>query len=142
MLGTLIRLPERELANDMSHLMDEFFADFRKQPLAPQIEVHDADKHYEIVAEIPGIKESDVLVEVGRDFVKIAGEKHAEKREENDGRTYTERSFGKFKRTIKLRSEIDRDSATATFERGLLRIHLPKTVSHELRQVPVKASTP
>jgi Hsp20/alpha crystallin family len=52
-----------------------------------------------------------------------------------------ERSYGAFRRTFALPSEVDGDKGTATFKKGLLTVTLPKTAqAATAKKIAVKGS--
>jgi HSP20 family protein len=57
----------------------------------------------------------------------ISGEKHDERKDDKHGRPYTERFYGKFRRTIPLQSEVDPEKVDAKFKNGVLTVTLPKS---------------
>jgi HSP20 family protein len=109
---------------------------------APKFELHETEAAVEISAELPGIAEKDVDVNVTRDALTIQGEKKVESRKEEKGALYTERSYGKFYRSMPLRWDIDREKVEATFKNGVLNVHMPKTTvaKNEARKVSIRQS--
>ena len=109
---------------------------------APRFEVHETDTAVELSAELPGLEEKDVEVHVTREAVTIQGEKKIETRKEEKGALYTERSYGKFYRTLPLKWDVDRERVEATFKNGVLNVHLPKTTAakNDVRKVSIRAN--
>lgn len=129
--------PFYRLQHDMNRLFDEAFSGFgasygfsgRGFPVdvSPRLDMRETDTSIEIEAELPGVAEDDIHVEVVNDTLTIRGEKRHEKRDERDGDyRYVERSFGSFSRTIPLPYEIDPDAVDAAFKNGVLTVTLPK----------------
>ena len=109
---------------------------------APRFEVHETENAVELSAELPGLEEKDVEVSVTKDALTIQGEKRLESKKEEKGTLYTERSYGKFYRSLPLRWDVDRERVEATFKNGVLNISLPKTAAskNEVRKVSVRAN--
>lgn len=103
----------------------------------PHVELGETDKEIRVTAELPGLDAKDVDITVEDGVLTLRGEKRAEV-EDND-RGYSERSYGHFERRIALPPAIDRDTATAIFENGVLTITLPKTeaANENVRRIPV-----
>lgn len=122
---------------EMNRLFDEFFNDFgllapwredaySVAQFAPKVNVSETDKELKISAELPGMDEKDVSVEMDDDSITIRGERK-EEHEEKDGRWYrVEQSYGSFHRVIPLPARVEGDKAKAKFKKGVLQITLPK----------------
>ena len=82
------------------------------------------DKEIRVSAELPGLDDKDIEVNLSHDVLTISGEKRQEKRQ-----SYyrTERSYGSFGRSIPLTAEVDANKVDAVFSKGALTITLPKT---------------
>lgn len=91
---------------------------------APQIEVHHTKGQLTLRADLPGLKRDDIKVDVTDDTLTISGERKDEKEEKGEGYYRTERKYGKFFRQIPLPEGAKTDTATATFNEGVLEIAL------------------
>ena len=107
----------------------------------PSLDVHETEKAYKVVAELPGLEQKDVEVRLADNALTISGEKRQEHSEAEGGRTYTERSFGRFQRTIPLAAEVDADKVQASFKNGVLTVEAPKNPAarDKTRRIEVKA---
>ena len=126
------------LHREMNRLFDDVFRGFGPparfgSPLMegrfnwPSIELSETDKAVTISAELPGLSEKDVQVEIANGVLTLRGEKKAERTEDGDnGRYFTERHYGSFERQISL-DGIQEDKAEAKFHDGVLTITLPKS---------------
>lgn len=90
----------------------------------PKIELSENDKTITVSAELPGLGEKDVQVEIANSVLSIRGEKKAERNDE--GKFFTERYYGAFQRQIPL-DGVQEDKAEANFHDGVLTITLPKS---------------
>lgn len=108
----------------------------------PRIDVRETDKGLEVTAEIPGVDEKDIDVELVDDVLTIRGEKRAESRKEEKGVYMLERSFGSFSRSIPLPFAPDPDAVEAAFEKGVLRIMMPQPpqAREKSRKIAVKGT--
>ncbi|WP_276339594.1 Hsp20/alpha crystallin family protein [Bradyrhizobium zhanjiangense] len=77
-----------------------------------------------ISAELPGLTDNDVQIEIAKGVLTIRGEKKDERKDE--GKYFTERYYGAFERQIPL-EDVDEDNAEASFKNGVLTISLPKS---------------
>lgn len=105
----------------------------------PKLELSETDKEVRVAAELPGLDETDVEVTVEDGVLSIRGEKKSEVEDKDRG--YTERSYGRFERQIGLPSGVEEDKATATFDKGVLTITLPKSAEaiESTRRIPINA---
>lgn len=110
---------------------------------SPFVDVDEDEKQVKIVAELPGLKESDIEVVYQPGALVVRGEKKEEERREvarGRGR-YEERRYGSFERRIPLAAEVDEKQIQASFDRGLLTIVIPKTAEAQAqaRKIQVKS---
>ena len=106
----------------------------------PMINVKDKEKEITITADIPGIKEEDLTIEVGDNFVDISGERLEEKEEKEEGYFHQEVSYGTFSRRIPLPTEVKADKAQATVKNGQLHLSIPKkeAVKPKVTKIKIK----
>ena len=113
---------------------------------SPQVDVDEDEKQVRIMAEFPGLTESDVEIVYEPGQLILRGEKRdEEKREYPRGRgRYEERRYGAFERRIPLRAEIEEGQIQANFDRGVLTISLPKSAEAraQARKIPIKLGAP
>jgi HSP20 family protein len=108
---------------------------------APHVDVSETDKGYEISAELPGLDEKDINVEVKDDVLTISGEKKEESEKEEKDYHVSERRFGSFRRSFRLPSGVNQDKLSADFKKGVLKIAMPKSADSQKksRKIDVKA---
>jgi HSP20 family protein len=92
----------------------------------PNIEISETDKQVTVIAELPGLDEKDVGIELANGMLAIKGEKKTETQDQN--RRFSERYYGRFERRIPL-DDIDEDKASASFKNGVLTVTLPKSAN-------------
>jgi HSP20 family protein len=90
----------------------------------PNIEVSETEKDVKVTAELPGLEEKDVEVELANGVLAIKGEKKTET--EDKGRLFSERYYGRFERRIPI-DDIEEDKVSASFKNGVLTVTLPKS---------------
>ncbi len=134
------RVEESDLVSfhrDMNRLFDAFFSGRDLTPdwsggrwpeaaFTPRVDVSETDRALQVVAELPGLDEKDVTVEVNDEHLTIRGEKHEERREEKGEWRQVETTYGHFHRMIDLPAAVDGAKAKASFKKGVLSITLPK----------------
>lgn len=131
--------PFREL-NRMHEEIDRMFEDSifkeRSFPLAtPTVDVIDKGDVLKIIADLPGVEEKDVEIEVHEDYIKIEGERKEEKEVKKDNYYHRESALGSFSRTVPLPVKIRVNQAKARLENGRLKVILPKL---ELKEGNIK----
>lgn len=93
----------------------------------PTVDMSETDKAYEITAELPGMDEKDLDVNVTDDVLTISGEKKDERKEEKKGYYVQERRYGQFRRSLRLPQDADVEKISARFDKGVLRVEVPRT---------------
>ena len=125
--------PFMTLHREMNRLFDDVFRRFGAAGLAPliegqsgwpKLEVSDTDKTLTVSAELPGMTEKDVQIEIANGVLTIRGEKKDERT--GEGKHFTERYYGAFERQTALEG-VEEDKADASFRNGVLMISLPKS---------------
>ena len=79
-------------------------------------------EHFVLPADLPGLGEEDVKIEVEDRVLTVSGERKAEHTESGDGYHRVERAFGSFSRSLTLPEGVDAESVTANFDKGVLEI--------------------
>jgi HSP20 family protein len=92
---------------------------------SPAIEVFEKGNNLVVRAELPGLSKDDVNVNITNDAITIEGERRQESEDRGEGFYRSERSYGRFFRSIPLPEGADADKADATFKDGVLEVTLP-----------------
>ena len=102
----------------------------------PRIEVSETDKEVKVTAEVPGLDEKGVQVELADGVLTIRGEKKTET--EDKERRFSERYYGHFERRIAV-EDIEQDKVSASFKNGVLSITLPKsqTAQQKVKRIAI-----
>ena len=90
----------------------------------PQIDIDETDKEVRITAELPGLEEKDVSLEIANGILSISGEKKIESADKD--RRFSERYYGRFERRIPV-DDVDAEKVAASFQNGVLTVTLPKS---------------
>ena len=131
-MTTLVRWdPTRELdslQSDVNRLFDGFFGgrSANARRWIPAMDLVEADDHLVLRADLPGMSEDDVEIEIKDGVLTVAGERKAEHESKEEGFHRVERAFGRFSRQLSLPDGIDSDKVTASFDRGVLEVKIPK----------------
>ena len=94
--------------------------------LPTAVDLVSRDDAYEVTAELPGMDEKDVKVEVQDGALRLSGEKREESSQEHKGYFLRERHFGAFERSFMLPEDVDAARIEASFRKGVLSVKLPR----------------
>ncbi len=108
----------------------------------PAVDIVEKDNAYEITADVPGIDEKNIEVQLKNGNLTIKGEKKEEKEEKKKDYYLQERHFGSFERTFGVPEGVDADKIEANFKKGVLLITLPKKAEAQkpAKKIDVKAA--
>jgi HSP20 family protein len=142
--------PVRELDSfqtDMNRLFDGFFGARNGASAGghrrwiPAMDLAETDEHLVLRADLPGLSEDDVEVEVKDGVLTVSGERKAEHEEKQEGYYRVERAFGSFTRSLSLPQGIDAGEVTASFDRGVLEVRVPKPAERKPTRVQIGGGT-
>lgn len=105
----------------------------------PKADVSETDKAYRMTLELPGVDEKDVDIAVSDGILTIRGRKESERKEEKESYHLTERAFGSFERSMRLPSTVAQDKVSASFDKGVLTVEMPKSAETQTRtrRIPI-----
>ena len=105
---------------------------------APAFEVKENREGYQIKADLPGVREEDIQINVSGNRLTVSGKREEERRDENETYYYAETSYGAFNRTFTLPDVVDADACRAEMKNGQLIITVPKRAEMQTRQIAIK----
>lgn len=128
--------------------IDRFFSDARPQQVqasvgtffTPRVDITDADDHYEITAELPGVDKKDIQVQVKEGILTLEAQTTKVESLEKQGKVIRqERRYGKYKRSFNLGTDVREGDIKAIFKDGVLTLQAPKVVEkvQEPRRIEV-----
>lgn len=135
--------PFTALQQEIDRLFDGFTRNFTggvPQALVPNMDVSETDKEIEITAELPGLEEKDVQLNVADNLLTIRGEKKNMREEKDKDYRLVERSYGSFSRTIELPAGVNADAIKATISKGVLKVTVPKPAPAVAKKIEVKTA--
>jgi HSP20 family protein len=140
------RLGFPDLFDEMDKLWETFMpAPWRsrtigRQRIMPALDVFEKEGKLQINAELPGMTDKDIEIEITDDALTISGEKRDEREVKEDNYYRSERSYGRFRRQVALPAGADTDHAEATFKDGVLKIAIPvEATATSAKKIEVKA---
>jgi HSP20 family protein len=141
--------PVRELDSlqgDMNRLFDRFFEARPANGRAvrrwiPAMDLVETGDHLVLRADLPGMSEDDVDIEIKDGVLTVSGERKAEHEEKGEGFHRVERSFGSFSRSLSLPDGVDAEKVEANFSDGVLEVRVPKPEETKPTRVQIAKSS-
>ncbi|WP_051472072.1 Hsp20/alpha crystallin family protein [Patulibacter minatonensis] len=134
-----------ESASDYGSLqreINQLFSSFaggtgaRRAGWVPQVDLHESEDGYVLLADLPGVSADDVAIDVERNVLTLSGART--RRSGQDTRLVrSERSYGSFRRQLTMPEGVDPDEIVASFDRGVLEIRIPKPVKARPRRITI-----
>jgi HSP20 family protein len=123
---------------EIDRVFDAFFGQTdRGRRWMPPIDLVEAEDHFVLKADLPGLAEGDVNIEVQDGTLTISGEREAEHEQREKGWYRIERSFGSFNRSLTLPDGVDPDRIDASFANGVLEVRIPKPEERKPRRISI-----
>jgi len=110
--------------------------------LKPSVDIAATEKEYTVTAELPGVDEKDIQVELNGDTLFIRGKKENKKEEKKNDYYCVERSYGSFQRQLSLPEDADAEAIKAAYKQGVLTLTVPRKPGKATtaRQIDVHAA--
>ena len=136
----LLMRPE-PFSQEVNRLFNTLFdaGEASAQRWAPAMDLVEGEDHFVLRADLPGLAEEDVAIEVQDNTLTISGERKSEHEQREKGWYRVERQFGTFSRSLTLPDGIDPDAIEAAFDKGVLEVRVPKPEQRKPRRVQIKA---
>ncbi len=135
---TLLMKPE-PFSSDFNRLFNTLFDEERTQRWVPAMDLVEADDHFLLKADLPGLSEEDVSIEIRDNALTISGERKSEYEKRERGWYRVERATGRFSRSLSLPEGVDPDAVRAEFNRGVLEVWIPKPEARKPRRIQINA---
>lgn len=138
--------PFSALQQEIDRLFEGFsrgftgFAGFPSRELMPSMDLSETDKEIEISAELPGLEEKDIQLNVSDNVLTIRGEKKNEREETKKDYHLIERSYGSFTRSVQLPDGVNADNIKAVMSKGVLKVTVPKPAPAQTKKIDIKAA--
>lgn len=140
--------PMNWLRTEIDRLFDDFGQPSRsifnfgtRTAPVPALEFGDTGTAYRLTAELPGLTDKDVTVEIANGVLTVAGEKSEDKETNEGGCLISERRYGAFSRKVTLPDDADANAINARFEHGLLTVTIDKDkkAAQQKRTIAIKS---
>jgi HSP20 family protein len=103
----------------------------------PAMDLVETEEHFVLRADLPGMSEEDVRIELEDTVLTVSGERKAEHEQREEGFHRVERAFGAFSRTLTLPKGIDPEAISASFDKGVLEVRVPKPQETRPRRITI-----
>lgn len=135
--------PLREI-NSIQGEVNRLFNTFFDTPVSagerrwlPAMDLVESEDHFVLRADLPGLSEEDVAIELEDGVLTVSGERKAEHEERKEGYHRVERAYGGFARSLTLPEGVDAEAIEAHFDRGVLEVRIPKPEERKPRRVSI-----
>src|SRR6266436_5395120 len=133
------------LQDRMNRLFQQSYGD-REEALtasnfAPAVDVYEDEHNVTLKIEVPGIEEQDIDVRIENNVLTVHGERRIEKEEKEENYRRVERQYGSFTRTFNLPTTVDAEKVSADYDKGVLKISLPKKAEAKPKQIKVNVGS-
>lgn len=135
---------------DFDSLFNDFFPGFGRSALPAsrdsmagmRVDVHETDKEFEIHADLPGVKKSDIEITLEGDILTVSAQKNTESEKKEKGKVvWRERSSGAISRSFSVSPGTTEKDIRANFNDGVLTLTVPKQAeakADKARRIEVK----
>ena len=106
----------------------------------PAMDLLETGDHFVLRADLPGMSEEDVNIELEDSTLTISGERKSEHESSEEGYYRVERASGSFQRSLTLPKGVDPEAVTASFDRGVLEVRIPKPEQRKPRRIEIGAN--
>lgn len=131
--------PYRELGRELNRLFGDFEGQWSYLPSAGNVTFEDDGSNFVLRADLPGLTENDVQINLAGNTLTLRGERKLEVPEGHSVHR-RERSEVRFAKSYQLPSRVDAEKVNATLKHGVLTLTLPKAAEAQPRQISVKAA--
>lgn len=143
--------PAREL-NTLQNEMNRLFNTFVDTPLPnggaagqrrwlPAMDLAETENDFVLRADLPGLSEEDVNIELEDNVLTISGQRKSEHEEHKEGFHRVERGYGSFTRSLTLPEGVNAEAIKASFDRGVLEVRIPKPEERKPRKVAISVGS-
>ncbi|MDQ3721090.1 MAG: Hsp20/alpha crystallin family protein [Actinomycetota bacterium] len=134
----LLMKPE-PFAGEFNRLFNTLFdaSQVHGQRWSPAMDLVEAEDHFLLKADLPGLGEEDISIEIEDNTLTLSGERRAEAETTERGWYRVERAFGRFSRSLTLPEGVDAEGVSAAFDKGVLEVRIPKPEERKPRRVQI-----
>jgi len=135
--------PFSALQQEIDRLFEGFsrgISGFPPAEVMPSMDLSETDKEIEITAELPGLEEKDIQLNLTDNVLTIRGEKKNEREQTKKDYHLVERTYGSFTRAVQLPEGVNADGIKAVMSKGVLKVTVPKPAPAQTKKIDIKAA--
>jgi HSP20 family protein len=106
----------------------------------PAMDLLETEDAFVLKADLPGMGEDDVNIELEDSTLTVSGERKAEHEQSGEGYVRVERASGAFRRSLTLPKGVDPEAVSASFDRGVLEVRIPKPEERKPRRIAINGA--
>ncbi len=140
--------PFSSMRREFDRLFDDMTRSYGSAPLArtngminPSVDLKETDKAVEVTAELPGVAQDDISLQLDNDMLVIKAERKKEETKKDENVHLMECSWGSYARHIPLPCKIEQKNVKASFKDGILKVELPKSKEVEAQRKTIKINS-
>jgi HSP20 family protein len=108
---------------------------------APAVDIYEGQIELVAKIDLPGVEEKDIDVRLENTSLTIRGERKFEKSVDEDSYLRVERAYGSFTRTFSLPNTVNPEGIHASYDKGVLTVHMPKREESKPKQVKINVAS-
>jgi HSP20 family protein len=108
---------------------------------APAVDIYEGQNELVAKVDLPGVDEKDIDIRLEDNTLTIRGERKFEKSVNEENYLRVERAYGSFTRTFSLPNTVNAEGINASYNNGVLTVHMPKREESKPKQVKVNVTS-
>jgi len=133
-----VGLLQSQMSRLLDSVLDQGTLSGRLRPWLPPMDLVEEGNEFVVKADLPGLDESDINIELQDNVLTISGERKLATENSTNEMYQVERSYGTFTRSLVLPQGVDPEKIDATFDRGVLEVHVPKPNLQRPKKINLK----
>ncbi len=121
-------------------VLDDAWSPWAGTSIGMPLDLAETDDEIRVRAEVPGIEPKELAISLAGEILTISGEKSDEQESRDESRSWSERSFGAFQRSVRLPCPVDPDRVRAEHKNGVVTITLQKAEAVRPKRIAVKSA--
>lgn len=107
----------------------------------PPVDIYEDEHKIVLKLEVPGMKESDLDIQIENNVLTVKGERKFEKEEKEENFHRIERRYGSFYRSFTIPNTVNPESVKASYDAGVLKVELEKRAEAKPKQIKVEVGS-
>ena len=108
---------------------------------APAVDIYEGQNELVAKVDLPGVEEKDIDIRLENNTLTIRGQRKFEKSVNEESYLRVERAYGSFTRTFSLSNTVNPEGINASYNQGVLTVHMPKREKSKPKQVKINVAS-